>query len=132
MSYKPTFGIKYKHKRSKAVKSEKGDSGIGFKLTHDNNYDMDNKRLTNIHKPTENKDTVNEEYFFDGLNRLIESFHWKNEDVDINNKAIKNLSWPNDMMLYLKNICIRMDCCWIIKLRVLMHKIKNCKFIRSC
>jgi hypothetical protein len=48
MSYKPTFEIKYKHKSSKAVKLGKGDPEIGFKLTHDNNYDMDNKRLANV------------------------------------------------------------------------------------
>ncbi len=48
--YKQTFGIRSRHKRNN-VKSQKGDSGIGFKLTHHkhhNNYDMDNKRLVNV------------------------------------------------------------------------------------
>ncbi len=55
-NYKQTFGIRFGHKRSKAVKSEKGDPGIGFKLTHDNNYDMDNKRLTNVGEPIDEND----------------------------------------------------------------------------
>jgi hypothetical protein len=76
-------------KKSKTVKSEKGDPDIGFKLTHDNNYDMDNKRLVNIGEPKEHKDAVNKEY--------LKSFHRKNEDIDMNNKVIKNLSWPNDI-----------------------------------
>ncbi len=30
-NYKQTFGIRSRHKRSKTVKSEKGDPSIGFK-----------------------------------------------------------------------------------------------------
>jgi len=86
-NYKQTFGIRSRHKRNKDIKSEKGEPGIGFKLTHDNNYDMDNKRLVNVGWPEEVKDGVNKEY--------LTSFHRKNEDIDMNNKAIKNLSWPN-------------------------------------
>jgi hypothetical protein len=37
--YKQTFGIRSRHKKGN-VKSEKGDPGIGFKLTSDNNFDM--------------------------------------------------------------------------------------------
>jgi hypothetical protein len=51
MGYKLTFGIKSRHKKSKAVKSEKGDPEIGFKLIHDNNYDKDIKRSVNVGKP---------------------------------------------------------------------------------
>jgi hypothetical protein len=87
-NYKQTFGIRSRYKRSKTFKSEKGDPGIGFKLTHDNNYDMDNKRLVNVGEPKEHKDAVNKDY--------LASFHNKNEDIDMKNKAIKNLSWPND------------------------------------
>ena len=86
-NYKQMFGIR--SRRSKAVKSEKGNPGIGFKLSHDNNYDMDNKRLVNVGEPKEHKDAVNMEY--------LTSFHRKNEDIDMNNKAIKNISWPNDI-----------------------------------
>jgi hypothetical protein len=89
INYKQTFGIRSRHKRNKDIKSEKGQPGIGFKLTHDNNYDMDNKRLVNVGKPEEVNDAVNKEY--------LKNFHRKNEDIDMNNKAIKNLSWPNDI-----------------------------------
>jgi hypothetical protein len=88
-NYKQTFGIRSRHKRNKDIKLEKGEPGIGFKLTHDNNYDMDNKRLVNVGWPEEVKDGVNKEY--------LTNFHRKNEDIDMNNKAIKNLSWPNDI-----------------------------------
>jgi hypothetical protein len=36
--------------------------GIGFKLTIDSNYDIDNKRLTNVADPEDYKDAVNKEY----------------------------------------------------------------------
>jgi hypothetical protein len=68
----------------KAVKSEKGDPGIGFKLTHDNNYDMDNKRLTNVQKPKESKDVVTKEYFVERTDKVLTIFHKKNEDIDMN------------------------------------------------
>src|SRR6266487_1310828 len=42
---------------------------IGFKLTTDNNYDMDNKRLTNVADPGEHKDAVNKEYVDGNLTR---------------------------------------------------------------
>jgi hypothetical protein len=61
-NYKQTFGIRSGHKRSKAVKSEKGDPGIGFKLTHDNNYGKNNKRLTNVGEPIEEKDACTKKY----------------------------------------------------------------------
>jgi hypothetical protein len=96
-NYKQTFGIRSRYKRNKDIKLEKGEPGIGFKLTHDNNYDMDNKRLTNVNKPIESNDAINKEYFQDRLNRLLANVHRKNEDIDMNNKAIKNLSWPNDI-----------------------------------
>jgi hypothetical protein len=88
-NYKQMFGIRSRYKRSKTFKSKKGDNGIGFKLTHDNNYDMDNKRLVNVGEPKEHKDAINKEY--------LKNFHNKNEDIDMNNKTIKNLSWPNDI-----------------------------------
>jgi hypothetical protein len=77
--------------KGKDVKSgEKGDPGIGFKLTHDNNYDMDNKRLTNVQKPKEPKDVVTKEYFIERVDKVVASVHRKNEDFDMNSKTIKN------------------------------------------
>ncbi len=52
-SYKQTFGIR--SRRKKTVKSIKGEPGVGFKLTNDNNFDIENKRLTNVGDPEEQK-----------------------------------------------------------------------------
>jgi hypothetical protein len=58
---------------------------------------MDNKRLTNVQKPTERNDAVNNEY--------LRSFHRKNEDIHMNNKAIKNFMKPIETTTsLLKNI----------------------------
>ena len=90
------FGIRSRHKRGNAVKSEKGNPGIGFKLTHDNNYDMETKRLTNVGEPKEDKDALTKGYFIERTDQILRNFLGKNEDIDMNNKAIKNLSWPID------------------------------------
>jgi hypothetical protein len=45
--------------------------GIGFKLTIDSNYDIDNKRLTNVADPEDYKDAVNKEYIDLVLHYLI-------------------------------------------------------------
>jgi hypothetical protein len=62
-NYKPTFGVKRRNKRKPTTKGEKGEPGIGFKLTPDGNYDIYNKRLTNIGDPGDYKDAINIEYF---------------------------------------------------------------------
>jgi len=91
------FGIR---SRRKNIKSVKGPPGIGFKLTTDGNYDIYSKRLTNIGQPIDNKDGINIEYFdkrIDNFSTSLEqTFLRKNEDVDMNGKAIKNLPWPFD------------------------------------
>src|ERR1700684_4114374 len=93
MDYKSTFGIKSRNKKSKVIK---GDPGIGFKLTLDNNYDMDNNRLTNVREPGEYKDAVNKDYFDKGLSSLEDKLIRKDQDIDMNGKSIKNLAWPHD------------------------------------
>ena len=60
------------------MKGEKGDPGIGFKLTSDGNYDLQNKKVFNLDTPDDHKvdddfntrvrdlkSAVNEEYFND-------------------------------------------------------------------
>jgi hypothetical protein len=74
----------------------KGERGIGFKLTLDNNYNMDNKRLTNTAKAIKNKDAINKEYFDTELSIIEDKFISKGQDIDMNDKAIKNLSRPHD------------------------------------
>jgi len=94
-NYKQTFGIRSRHKKS--VKPIKGDPGIGFKLTNDNNFDMETKRLTNVGEPKEDKDALTKGYFIERTDQILRNFLGKNEDIDMTNKAIKNLSWFNDI-----------------------------------
>jgi hypothetical protein len=94
-NYKQTFGIRSRHKKS--VKPEKGDPGIGFKLTNENNYDIETKRLTNVGDPEDQKDVITKGYFIERTDQILRNFLEKSEDIDMNNKAIKNLSWPNDI-----------------------------------
>jgi len=42
------------------VKGEKGDSGIGFKVTSDGNYDLQNKKMFNLDTPDDHK--VDDDY----------------------------------------------------------------------
>ncbi len=51
---------------------DKGDPGIGFKLTHDNNYDMDNKRLVNVGDSIGMNDVCTKEYI---KNTLMKTFY---------------------------------------------------------
>jgi len=90
-NYKQIFGIRSRYKKS--VKPIKDDPGIGFKLTNDNNYDMETKRLTNVGDPEDQKDVITKGYFIKRTDQILR----KNEDIDMTNKAIKNLSWPNDI-----------------------------------
>ena len=39
-------------------KGEKGDPGVGFKLTDDGDYDIQNKKLVNVKQGTNNNDVV--------------------------------------------------------------------------
>ena len=83
--------------KEKLLSQIKGDPGIGFKLTNDNNYDMENKRLTNVGNLKKIKMLLLKEYFIERTDQILRNFLRKNEDIDMNNKAIKNLSWPNDI-----------------------------------
>ena len=44
---------------------QKGDPGIGFKLTDDGNFDLDNKQMKNLSGGTDKSDAVN-------LNQLLQ------------------------------------------------------------
>ena len=39
-------------------KGDKGDKGDGFKLTQDNHFDLDSRRLTNLETPVDDADAV--------------------------------------------------------------------------
>lgn len=83
--------------------------GIGFKLTVDNNFDIDNKRLTNVADPGDHKDAVNKEYVDGSLTRnttnLLTSIDTilnskipfdADGSLDMQNKRIKAISWPQE------------------------------------
>lgn len=39
-------------------KGEKGDPGVGFKLTDDGNYNLENKNVTNVHNGDDDRDVM--------------------------------------------------------------------------
>jgi len=81
------------------VKGEKGDPGIGFKLTSDGNYDLQNKKVFNLDTPDDHK--VDDDYntrirdFKSAVNKeyLNDKFLKKDKDgnyFDARQMAIKN------------------------------------------
>jgi hypothetical protein len=58
---------------------------------------METKRLTNVGDPEDQKDVITKGYFIERTDQILRNFLGKNEDIDMNNKAIKNLSWPNNI-----------------------------------
>ena len=58
-----------------------GVPGVGFKLTDDGNFDIDNKRLTNVSQPTDGSDATTQAY--------VDSENSK-QDIAIADKASKN------------------------------------------
>ncbi|RWS23084.1 uncharacterized protein B4U80_08866 [Leptotrombidium deliense] len=65
------YGILYFKNKNNKVKSEKGDPGIGFKLTDDGNYDIENKRLVNVDNPLKENDVVNKKFHSNELEKAI-------------------------------------------------------------
>jgi hypothetical protein len=58
---------------------------------------MEAKRLTNVGKLKEDNDALTKGYFIERTDQILRNFLGKNEDIDMNNRAIKNLSWPNNI-----------------------------------
>ena len=58
-----------------------GVPGVGFRLTDDGNFDIDNKRLTNVSQPTDGSDATTKAY--------VDSENAK-QDIAIADKASKN------------------------------------------
>jgi len=64
------------------VKGEKGDPGIGFKLTSDGNYDLQNKKVFNLDTPDDHK--VDDDY-----NTRIRDFKSAVNKEYLNDKFLK-------------------------------------------
>jgi len=56
----------------KGEKGEKGDPGIGFNLTDDDNFDIDSKRLTDVAEPKDNSDAATKNYVKNAINSKAE------------------------------------------------------------
>src|SRR6185436_1908366 len=70
----------------------KGDPGIGFKLTNDDNYDMKNKKLCNTQDPEEDKDVATKSYVLN-INQQI-----SNHIQDVDNKYSSETSKINALI----------------------------------
>ena len=53
-----------------ATQGQRGPPGVGFKLTSDGNYDVDNKKLTNVATPTSNADAATKKYTDDHITNV--------------------------------------------------------------
>lgn len=68
-----------------STKGIKGPKGDGFNVTADGNYDMQEKRLTNLGVSVESRDAVTKEYVDSKLITL------DNDGFDLRNKRMRNL-----------------------------------------
>ena len=61
-----SYGI-LSSKSEKRLKGEKGEKGVGFRLTADQHFHLENKRLTNLAPPVDNNDAVTKKHLADVL-----------------------------------------------------------------
>ena len=80
---------------------QRGPPGVGFKLTSDGNYDIDNKKLTNVATPTTNADAATKKYIDDHIGNVHQTGYLKKDgsvamtgDLNVGNHKITNLATP--------------------------------------
>ena len=73
---------------------QRGPPGVGFKLTVNGNYDLENKKLVNVEDPTNFKDAVNKEYGHTHYLKLNGTTHMT-ADLDLRGNKIINPSEIN-------------------------------------
>ena len=66
-------------KPSRTGKGEKVQKGIGFKLTPDNHFDLQNKRITNISAPMDDHDATTKKFVSDLLKTKAGTTYVNNE-----------------------------------------------------
>jgi len=66
-------------KRKTVEKRERGERGIGFSLTVDNQFHIKNKRLTNVGVPLDDADAVTRKFVTDLLKTKASTTYLKNE-----------------------------------------------------
>lgn len=88
------FGRLKKEKGSAPVK---GPPGVGFKVSENGDYDIDNKRLIHVAEPIEDGDAANKKFIDDRLNRYKCLKTERDSNVyDADGGRIANLGKPSD------------------------------------
>ena len=79
------------------AKGVQGAPGVGFNLTSDGNYDMNGKKLTNVGKPTDDKDAASKKYVDDNSGGGKTSLLTIDSNIDMKDTfRILNLKSPSD------------------------------------
>ena len=67
--------------------------GVGFKLTDDGNYDIDNKKLRNVASPQTNNDATTKSYVDVAVSKTLkkDGTDQMNGSLDMNNSIIENV-----------------------------------------
>ena len=84
-----------------ATFGQRGPPGPGFKLTSDGNYDIDNKKLTNVATPTTNADAATKKYIDDHIGNVHQTGYFKKDgsvamtgDLNVGGHKITNVATP--------------------------------------
>ena len=84
-----------------ATYGQRGPPGPGFKLTSDGNYDIDNKKLSNVATPTTNADAATKKYIDDHVTNVHQTGYLKKGgsvamtgDLNVGGHKITNLATP--------------------------------------
>ena len=75
---------KFGRQKFQGDRSLRGPSGIGFKLTEQGHYDIQNKILTNVAPPLSPDDATNKEYVLNQIGHLHKKM------FELVNKAVMN------------------------------------------
>ena len=68
-------------KSEKGLKGEKGEKGVGFSLTADRHFHLQNKRVTNLAPPVDNNDAVTKKHLVDAL-KVKAGTNYVNNELD--------------------------------------------------
>ena len=77
-------------------KAHKGERGVGFLLTADEHYHLNNKRLTNVSAPVDNHDATTKKFVTDLLKTKAGTTY-------VNNELAKKASQSNKALAALNN-----------------------------
>ena len=77
-------------------KALKGERGVGFSLTADEHYHLNNKRLTNVSAPVDNHDATTKKFVTDLLKTKAGTTY-------VNNELAKKASQSNKALAALNN-----------------------------